>query len=246
MNEYISFLAIAVLCVIAISLPHWSTFKRDTHPPILSVSAGIGITYVFLGLLPKLAEVQASLKVSEDSTSILPVELHAYLGALAGFIIFLLIINKGFFEDININQRRVSFGEILIFAVFGVYYAQIGFSLGDWPSEIVTGYFGLVAALAMHFVGINYHLWKRYPRRYPIFLRWFFCLCLLLGWVTAISTEQLTGIVKLSTMFVAGGIIITATREEIPSSKDAHILYFLASVIITTAFILLLKILVLK
>lgn len=246
MNEFISFLAVLALCVIVASLPHWSTFQRNSHPPILSVSAGIGVTYVFLALLPKLAEVQASLKVSEDKTSILPVELHAYLAALAVFVIFLLIANKGIFEDSNANKRRTSFGEVLIFGVFGIYYAQIGFSLGDWPSEIITAYFGLVTALSMHFVGINYHLWKRYPRRYPIFFRWFFCACLLLGWVVSVSTEQLTGIVKISTMFVAGGIIITAIREEIPSHQDANTPYFLASILATTAFILFTKISLLK
>ncbi|WP_226661768.1 hypothetical protein [Microbulbifer aggregans] len=230
----------------AVTIPYWSVFQNSTHPPILSVSAGIGITYVFLTLLPKLAEVQALLNVTDAYTPVLPIGLQAYLVALAGFVVFLVTANKGLAEEFKVAKARVSFGEVLIFGVFGLYYAQIGFLLGEWPSGNWFGYLVLVFAFGMHFVGINFHIWKRYPRRYPKFLRWVFCACLILGWIASLIAGQLSVWTKFATMFVAGGIIIMAIREEIPPEKDAHIVCFLVSVVAATAFILFAKTVLLR
>lgn len=238
MSTYTSFLAILALCAISITLPHWRIFRQQLHPPILSVSAGVGIAYVFLSLLPKLAEVQASLLSDENEQPWLSVGLHAYLAALAGFVIFLLIASKGYLEDAKKPLQSTSFGELLVFVVFAIYYGQIGFLLGEWPSDNWFAYLALVFAFGTHLLGINYHLWKRFPRRYPKALRWLFSGCLVVGWGGSVFVEGLSTVVKLSTMFVAGGIIITAIREEIPSRKDANIPFFLTSVIVTSAFIL--------
>lgn len=246
MTIYVSFLAVLALSLVTLTIPYWAVFQKSAHPPILSVSAGIGITYVFLVLLPKLAEVQAFLNVSEAYLPMLPVEIQAYLIALAGFVVFLLIANEGLFEGGGAAKARLSLGEVLVFSIFGLYYAQIGFLLGEWPSGNWFGYLTLVCAFGMHFVGINYHTWKRYPRRYPKILRWVFCICLVLGWVASVIAGQFSVWTKFATMFVAGGIIITAIREEIPSEKDAHILYFLASVIAATTFILFAKTVLLR
>lgn len=246
MSLYISFLAVLALSLITVTLQYWPVFKTKAHPPILSVSAGVGITYVFLTLLPKLAEVQASLDVSEEQAPLLPVGLHAYLGALAGFIVFLLIVRRDFEDSHHVVGERPTLGEVLTLGVFGLYYSQIGFLLGEWPSSNWFGYLALVTAFGMHFVGVNYHLWKRYPRRFPKVFRWVFCGCLVLGWVGAALAEELSGVVKLSTMFVAGGIIITAIREEIPPQKEAHLPSFIISVIATTLFILFAEIVLLK
>lgn len=246
MTIYASFLAVVALCLICITLPHWRIFQHQVHPPILSISAGVGLTYVFLVLLPKLAEVQATLDPSKYEDALLPVGLHAYIGTLAGFVVFLLIARKGFFEDATRPSQRTSLGEISVFSVFAIYYGQIGFSLGVWPISNWLAYLALVFAFGMHFVGINYHLWKRFPRRYPKVLRWMFSVCLLVGWGASVFAEQLSAVVKLSTMFVAGGIMITAIREEIPTQKDANIPYFLASVLVTTIFVVMTETLLLS
>lgn len=246
MSLYVSFVAVLALSLISVTLQYWPVFKAKGHPPILSVSAGIGITYVFLVLLPKLADVQESLHVSEDKAAILPVDLHAYLGALAGFIVFLLIVNRDFVDSSRVVGARPTLGEVLALGVFGLYYAQIGFLLGEWPSQNWFGYLGLVIALGMHFVGINYHLWKHYPRRFSRVFRWAFCVCLFLGWVGAALAEEFSGVVKFSTMYVAGGIIITAIREEIPSQNETHMPSFIISVIATTLFILFVEIALLR
>jgi hypothetical protein len=246
MSIYSSFLTVLALSLIVATLPYWPVFQRQGHPPILSVSAGIGIAYVFLALLPKLAEVQESLEVSEDEAAILPVELHVYLSALAGFIIFLLIAKKGLSENRNRTQPGLSFSELLVLSVFGLYYAQVAFLVGEWPSESWVGYVGLVCVFGMHFVGINFHIWKRYPGRFPRVFRWVFCGCLILGWLGSLVAEQLSGLVKFSTMFVAGGIMITAIREEIPSRKDTNVPYFLAAVVGTTIYILFAEIVLLR
>ncbi|MBY6212334.1 hypothetical protein KUV95_12305 [Microbulbifer agarilyticus] len=221
-------------------------FQRQRHHPILSVAAGVGIAYVFLVLLPKLAEIEVALGEGDSDASILPVALNAYLGALAGFVVFLLIANKGFFEDDRQAGTKLSLGELTAFCVFCVYCAQVGFLLGEWPSANILGYLALVCAFGLHFVGINFHLWRRYPVKYPKALRWLFAASLLLGWLASVTAEDIAGAVKFSTMFVAGGIIITAMREEIPAQRDVNILYFLGSVTLAAIFILVVEIYLLR
>ncbi|WP_299592915.1 hypothetical protein [uncultured Microbulbifer sp.] len=245
MSIYASFFAVLVVSLISVTLPHWSMFRRQSHPPILSVSAGIGVSYVFLALLPKLAEVQKSLQVDE-STSLLPVNLHAYLGALAGFVTFLLIANRDMAEGAKTAHERLTVSEVLILCVFGIYYAQVGFLLGEWPSNSWFGYLALVTAFSMHFVGINFHLWRRYPHRFPQLFRWVLSLCLFVGWLGSVVAEELAGAVKFSTMFVAGGIIITAIREEIPPREDASVPAFLISVFAAAAFVLFAEVVLLR
>ncbi|MCA0894796.1 hypothetical protein [Microbulbifer agarilyticus] len=246
MSIYISPLAVLALSVIIVTIPYWPVFQRKGHPPILSVSAGVGITYVFLAVLPKMAIVQASLGGTVDDGSILPVERHVYLGALAGFVIFLFIANKGFSKRSKDPGSKLTIGEIVVLTVFSLYFAQIGFLLGEWPSGSLLGYFALTCAIGMHFIGINYHLWKRYPCRYARLFRWFFSCSLIIGWLAAGFAEQVGELVKLSSMFVAGGIIITAIREEIPSQSETNIFYFLSSVAVTTAFVLFAEIVLLR
>lgn len=237
MNHYLSFLGILLLCLITWTLPRWKIFREKVHPPILSVSAGVGISYVFLVLLPKLAEIQSAIDLDADTDALLPAGLHVYLAALTGFVIFLLVAKKDLSEDrLGIGQKPSS-TTLLVASVFGLYNAQIGFLLGDWPFASLLGYFGLTFAFGMHFIGINYHLWMHYPKRYRRYFRSIFSLGLLLGWLASFLSDQLGPAFKFSTLFVVGGIIITAIREEIPPKEAANIPYFLLSVAATSLFI---------
>ncbi|WP_237056707.1 hypothetical protein [Microbulbifer sediminum] len=243
MAGYISFSAVLILCLICWTLPRWQFLQGSNHPPILSVSAGVGISYVFLALLPKLAEIQTSIFVKGDDSALLPVGLHAYLAALVGFVIFLLLVRKDLAEDEDTKGRRPSSTVILVTSIFALYNAQIGFLLGAWPIPYWLSYLGLTFAFGMHFIGINYHLWRHYPNRYTRYFRVVFSLSMLAGWLGSLLAEQLNPAFKFSTMFVAGGIIITAIREEIPPREEANIPYFLVAVIAASLFIIFTKIL---
>lgn len=236
MNTVITFLIALMLCVVNLTLPSWRILRGKKHPPILSVSAGTALAYVFLVLLPKLAEIQSQIQAAANM-SVFPGKDQVYLAALAGMTILLFLARKDLAGGVKTGTRW-SPGVMLVAVIFGLYNAQIGYFLGDWPFTGVFASLAVGGVFALHLTGINYHIWHYYPQHYLQHFRVIFSLFMLLGWLAAVLTDRLYGVMLVSTAFIAGAIIMTAIREEIPARESVHMPLFLGSVIVT-AFVIL-------
>ena len=215
-------------------------FQQQSPPAILSVSAGTGLAYVFLELMPKLSEVQ-QLTLLPEYKNVLPLQNHAYLAALAGFIIFFLVVRKDLRSEEENKDATWTMGTAVLAVLFVLYNAQVGFFLGDWKSPGLLSHLLVAAAFGFHVMGLDYHLWHRYPAHYMRHFRSLFCLFMVLGWLGAVLTDKLYGVMMITSQFIVGAIIITAIREEIPSQENTHIPLFLSSVAITSCVILVLQ-----
>ncbi|SDK17931.1 hypothetical protein [Microbulbifer yueqingensis] len=240
MRDLVSLLIALMLCIINFTLPRWKIFQGGAPSALLSISAGTGLTYVFLVLLPKLAQVQATIPASTAGSAI-PGQNHVYLVALTGFVIFLLLLRK----DLAGGGRRGrgwSTGTVLVAVIFSLYNAQVGYFLGDWPIQGVGGYLLAGIVLGLHIMGLNYHIWHYYPHHYERSFRSIFCVFMLLGWLAAILTDRLYGVMTVATVFITGAIIITAIREEIPARNEkVHVPFFLGAILVSAFVILTLQ-----
>jgi hypothetical protein len=86
-------------------------------------------------------------------------------------------------------------------------------------------------------MGIDHHLAHRNPLAYGAVLRWVFAACCLAGWAFGAFTDELGYVLLLSSTFVAGGIIITAIREELSDHHSTLLPFFVAVVLACAAII---------
>ncbi len=240
MDLFAPLLTILLLCGINFTLPRWRIFQRESPPAILSVSAGTGLAYVFLEMMPKLAKIQ-QLTLLPEYGSIFPLQNHAYLAALAGFIIFFLLAKRDLQGDEESSDAAWSRATVVLAAFFALYNAQVGFFLGDWESSGLLSQSLVAAVFGLHIMGLDYHLWHHYPVHYVRHFRGLFCLFMLLGWLGAVLTHELYGLMMITTQFITGAIIVMAIRAELPAKENTHIPLFLSSVAITSCVILVLQ-----
>lgn len=193
-----------------------------------SFAGGISVAYVFLHLLPELAEgnegvAEALRRQLEDSPLL---DLAIFLVALLGFVVF--------YGLERLAQRSRSPGTdppagvyALHLGSFAVYNALITYTM---PLRLRTGIvFALLFSLAMglHFVITDRGLAEQYPRRFRASGRLILSAALLGGWVLVLvfaPTNVL--IVSLLTAFLGGSVLLNVFKEEIPTDRSSRFGWF--------------------
>ena len=211
-----------------------------------SFAGGIAVSYVFLHLLPELAEgnerLREVLKEEGERSPLLGLEI--FLVALVGFAVFyglerLAERSRGTVaapasgegsDSAALPERRAA--DAGVFRVhlgsFLVYNAIIAYTLPlTWRTSVA---FALLFTLAMglHFVlsdrGLEEHYGDRFDRWTP---RLLLAAALLVGWGLAALVAPTSGVlVSLLTAFLAGSILLNVFKEEIPSTRRSHFGWF--------------------
>jgi hypothetical protein len=233
MNVVGSLLVIAALATVHVTIGKWRWLHGTTHSPWLSVSAGTALAYVFAHLLPKLASTQEKL-IAVLSQFWDPVLYNqTYLIALIGFVVFFWV---GWIDNQTerseaaepVRRRRLL---VLHIGGYGMYYLQIGLLIAELPRPDAVSYVLAGAVLSLHFMGVDHILRNSDPLSYDRWLRWIFTAALVIGWALGVTTTSLNTLFMLLSAFIAGGIIVTAIREELPSDKGTRFLPFALGVL---------------
>ncbi len=197
-----------------------------------SFAGGISVAYVFLHLLPELAEgnreVAEALRRQVEASPLL--DLAIFLIALLGFVVFyglerLATRSAGPATDPPRGVFALHLGS------FAVYNALITYTM---PLRVRTGIvFALLFSLAMglHFVLTDRGLERQYPRRFRASGGLVLGVALLGGWVlAAVLAPTNVLVVSLMTAFLAGSILLNVFKEEIPSERESRFGWFLVGV----------------
>jgi len=235
-----SLLVILALAGVHITVGKWRWLQGSGHSAWLSVSAGTALAYVFVYLLPKLANTQDKLIIILSDLWIPVLRNQTYLIALAGIVCFFWLGWMDKKIEGSEASRRVRSQRLLILHVggYGVYSLQIGLLVARLPRPNFLSLLLTAAVLGLHLMGVDHWLRKSDPESYDALLRWVFTAALVLGWFTGTATTQYDTLFMLWNAFIAGGIIITAIREELPSGPATRFLPFLWGVICAAAAIL--------
>ncbi|TFG85341.1 MAG: hypothetical protein E4H19_08870 [Chromatiales bacterium] len=241
MALYGSLTVVMLLIVIQTTVGHWKFLDRTAHSPWLSVSAGTALAYVFVYLLPKLAAIQEKISGSSASPTEDFLRVHVYLLALLGFVVFYWLgwASERASHDRHSKLLALDRSMILLVLGYSAYFAQLGYMVADLPRPVLGTYFLIGAVLMLHVLGINHGLRNLHVERYERLLRWVYAAATLSGWFIGIGTEAPLSTVAFWSAFTAGGIMITAIREELPNQDKARFLPFLAGATITSVVILL-------
>jgi len=230
-----SFGVVAVLSLVHLTVDKWRVLRGPNGHVWLSVSAGTALAYVFAYLLPKLGSIQATLIAPVGSTQTF-LRNHVYLIALAGLLIYFALGSSD--EPTPSNRRGIgpSYSVLLQLVGYSFYSLQLGYLAADLPEPALSSYLLVALILGIHLMGIDYHLSRRHPAPYRRLLRYAYTAALFVGWAGGIATTVLESTVMFSSTFVAGAIIITAIREELPGrGQPKPIAFFLATVVACAA-----------
>lgn len=211
----------------------------------LSAFAGVSVAYVFVHLLPELAEGQRAIEgepaPGKESGPILEfLEHHVYLAALLGLAVFYGVEKHSL---VSRHQGRNTGGEDktapdafwLSIGSFAVYNGIVGYLLLRGELEELSALVLYTVALAVHFVINDFGLRAHHKDAYERIGRWLIAAGVLVGWVLGVTAEISERAIALIVAFIGGGVILNVLKEELPGERRAHFLPLVAGAALYTA-----------
>jgi zinc transporter ZupT len=192
----------------------------------LSIAGGVSVAYVFMHLLPELAESQETLAEAVGS-ALAFLEHHVYVIALVGLTIF-----YGLERAAKVSHQRsrttdehatASSGVFwLHIASFSAYNALIGYLLLHREEEDLTNLFFFFVAMMLHFLVNDYGLREHHKDLYLRIGRWVLAAAVLGGWLLGLVTDISDAALALLLAFLAGGVILNVLKEELPEERESR------------------------
>lgn len=212
----------------------------------LSTAGGISVAYIFVHILPEMAEYQSHIS-DKDELSHLPFLEHAvYFIALLGLTLYYGLERAAkksaeshrSMEGNNGNEDAQVFWSHML--SFGAYNFLIGYLLLQRESEDIKGLIFFIIAMAFHFIVNDFGLVDHYRMMYLKKGRWIIILPLILGWITALLIELPKTYIGLMFAFVGGSVILNILKEELPEERKSNFWAFLLGVLAYTTLLIVL------
>ncbi|SEP88273.1 hypothetical protein [Streptomyces radiopugnans] len=215
-----------------------------------SFAGGLAVAYVFLHLLPELAE--GSEAIGEALSDVLRptplTDLGVFTVALAGFTCFYGLERladrhggRGARErrDADAGSSvgggrepgawvyRLHLGSFLVYNALITYTMALRLRTGVVFALLFT------VAMGLHFVLTDRSLEEHYHGRFRRGGRYALAAALLLGWgLSAVLAPTSTLLVSVLTAALAGSILLNVFKEEIPSGRRSSFPWFLAGLVL--------------
>lgn len=201
----------------------------------LSFAGGISVAYIFMHLLPELAEWQEIFKEEGEILSFL--QHHIYLIALLGLAIFYGLERAA---KLSSESRRQTDNEELAPSIrifwlhigsFALYNALIGYLLTLREEESLQALLWFTVAMAFHFLVNDYGLLDHYRHAYRSKGRWLVTLAIVGGWLLGALTNIPKLWVSILFAFVAGSTILNVLKEELPEERKSNFWAFAVGIV---------------
>ena len=200
----------------------------------LSFADGISISYVFLGLLPKIIEGTNYFTDTLGSAADI-LKGNPFLPLLIGLTAFYgmerLVEKTQLSKDGNIITSDTTGLRVWIhLASYAFYKAIIGYLIVQMNNQISIVIF--VASMAVHFLVVDYRMMEIHKSVYQQIGRWILTLAILIGWVVGITTTISPIVVTLLLGFLAGGIVLVVLEEEFSRQHPSSFIAFVLAVLL--------------
>jgi hypothetical protein len=216
MEHLASGLAAAAFALVHLVGARLDFLRRLPRSIWLSAAGGVSVAYVFVHILPDLAEHQREV---EEAHLLEQLESHVWLLALIGLAAFYGL-------DRLARRRKRDTGVFWIhLGSFALYNLLIGYLLVDRESGLLAFTF----AMSLHFLvndqGLREHHGRAYTRG-----RWLLAAAPVAGWALAVATHLPDLLVSALFAFLAGGIILNVLKEELPEDRESRFWAFAAGI----------------
>jgi hypothetical protein len=217
-----TFLSILVLCIVHIASGADVVQRRRWTPSLLSLAAGISVSYVFMELLPDLVERQEAI----DHAGFLPmIDRHVYIFSMLGlFVAFWVEVVS---RRSRRRQRHAGRADHTSNAVFklgvlssAVENLAIGFAVGSPGDNAVEPLWLFLVAIGLHFLVDDHSLSEHHGLPYRRVGRWWLVAALGGGWFlgAAFGLRIPDVVLALALAYISGGTILNTLRHELPDT----------------------------
>lgn len=201
-----------------------------------SIGGGIAVAYVFVHVLPDLAERQREIEtLGLDAVAILAH--HAYLVALLGFVVYFEVERIGTRADV-LDRGDPAFWIHL--GAFALYNASIGYLLHAQLAAGLVSLLEYVVAIGLHLAVIEYSLQSHYEGIYEGLGQAILAVALVtgaaIGYVATVGTLGRVGLFA----FVGGGVVFNAIKEELTLVDEGRFSAFTLGAALYTGLLLVL------
>jgi hypothetical protein len=202
----------------------------------ISAAAGISVAYIFVDVLPELELQRKVLVEAAEGQELLFAEQGIYLLALLSFVVmyglqYMVLAQR------ESRRETVAAGEAdplywVHLGGYAAYSALIGYLLieraerGDLSVAIYT------FAMAVHFLIVDHSLEEEHGRLYGSRGRWLLAASVMAGWLIAVLTPLPEEWVARLFAILAGGVIITSLRAELPNEQVGRFWPFCLSAVV--------------
>lgn len=231
---WLSFISVVFLSLIHVLAEILRWEKKLPQRYWVSFADGISISYVFLGLLPKIL----------DGTQYFPDTLggaagllrdNPFLPLLLGLVAFYgmeRLVEKPRLSGLNHTETTDTSGlSVWIhLASYAFYKAVIGYLIVQMNDPIAVVIF--VISMAVHFLVVDYRMMEIYKAVYQRIGRWLLTLAIIVGWIVGVTTTISPILVTLLLGFLAGGIVLVVLEEEFSRQHPSSSLAFVLAVLI--------------
>ena len=200
--------------------------KASPRSRWLSAAGGVSVAYVFVHLLPDLAEEQETVHraVGETFTFL---EYHVYLVALLGLATFYGLeraakLSRG-------KKRRAGEEDAtgagvfwLHTASFALYNTLIGYLMLHREEPGLGSLVLFAFAMGVHFVVNDFGLREDHKDAYERAGRWVLAAAVLAGWTVGLLFEVSEAALAVLFAFLAGGVVMNVLKEELPEERESR------------------------
>jgi uncharacterized membrane protein YidH (DUF202 family) len=222
MTMIASLAAATAMALVHVFSPRLTLLDRLPRSRWLSAAGGISTAYVFVHLLPELANHQAE---TFSAAKLTEAEAEVFFVALAGLMTFYGLErwakSHRASDDRTKNMPARSFWIHL--GVFALYNGLIGYLLPERVEDDGLGGLAIYAfAMVLHFLVNDRGLYAHHGPRYLKTGRWVLAVAPFLGLTPGELAEAPALLVSLLLAFLGGGIILNVLKEELPEERKSR------------------------
>ncbi len=230
-HEFLTLLAALLLVLVHLLSGRLRFLHAIPRSRWLSTAGGISVAYVFVHLLPELAEGQDSIEGRGEGAADGPLleflEHHVYLVALLGLTVFYGVekhsLSSRHSRADETGEERTSAGAFwLSITSFAVYNAVIGYLLLREELGEVKQLALYTVALGVHFAVNDIALREHHRDAYHRVGRWIISAAIIVGWLAASGIDISERVIALVIAFIAGGVVLNVFKEELPGERRAQ------------------------
>lgn len=223
---WLTIVSTAIFAAIHLWVGRLSVLDRVPRSRWLSFAGGVAVCYVFVHVLPELAE-------HSDSWDSEPAARIAYLVALAGLAVFYgleraIKVSRDRHRMRHASDQPQAFAFWLHIASFAAYNLMIGYLTASREQTGTTADFFYVAAMALHFLTNDFGLRHDYKQAYDHTARWLLVVSVATGALLGLVQDVPETAVSVLFAFLAGGIVLNVLKEELPEERQSRFWPFAA------------------